>query len=431
MSVSVAVCVFLSVLCIGLAAWLAAELRKNSRFQGELKAARQSASQAEILLEKERVLRGIAEKSSADASMKNSELARENLLLKTAEARMAERESAMLEKIRDFEAFSAKVFEQAREKFETSNKAQLDSILAPLKENLASFRKRVDDAAERDAEKYGSLERQINSLSQMNAKISKEANNLATALISSNKTAGNWGEMVLERVLEGCGLTENIDFLEQDSHSQDGKPRILDVLVRLPGGRNFIIDSKVSLKSYMNYCSAADSAARDAELKSFLGSVREHIRTLSSKKYEELKDVKNPDFVLVFIPIEGAFELAVTQDANLLEYANSNKIALASPATLYACMRTVENIWRIEKQNKNTAEIAELGKSLHERICLFLDRFAELGKSIEKTRGEYAQIETSLASGKGIARTAARLEELGAKSKKNIEKKYLEDGGDE
>ncbi|MBO7521359.1 MAG: DNA recombination protein RmuC, partial [Opitutales bacterium] len=412
MSVSVAVCVFLSVLCIGLAAWLAAELRKNSRFQGELKAARQSASQAEILLEKERVLRGIAEKSSADASMKNSELARENLLLKTAEARMAERESAMLEKIRDFEAFSAKVFEQAREKFETSNKAQLDSILAPLKENLASFRKRVDDAAERDAEKYGSLERQINSLSQMNAKISKEANNLATALISSNKTAGNWGEMVLERVLEGCGLTENIDFLEQDSHSQDGKSRILDVLVRLPDGRNFIIDSKVSLVNYMNYCSAADAKTREAELKLFLSSVRTHIKTLSSKKYEELKDVKNPDFVLVFIPIEGAFELAVTQDANLLEYANSNKIALASPATLYACMRTVENIWRIEKQNKNTAEIAELGKSLHERICLFLERFAELGKAIDKARDEYAQIDVSLASGKGVVRTAERLEAL-------------------
>ena len=424
-------CIVLAVLCLFLAAWLAAGLRKNSRAQAALKAAEERAAQAEIALGQERVLRGVAEKKSAEEAVKNAEIAAENLRLKTAEARMAERERALLEKIGDFEAFSAKIFEDARKKFENSNKTQLDAILAPLKENLASFRKRIDDAAVRDAEKYGSLERQINSLSEMNAKISKEANNLAVALVSSNKTAGNWGEMVLQKMLQDCGLAENVNYVVQNAQTQDGQRRILDVLVNLPDGRNFIIDSKVSLVNYVNYCSAPDSEKRDSELDKFLASVRSHIKNLAAKKYEELKGVKNPDFVMIFIPIEGAFELAITKDADLLEFANSKKIALASPATLYACMRTVETVWRIDKQNKNTAEIAELGKILHERICLFLERFADLGKSIERARGEFAQIEASLASGKGIAKTAARLADLGAKSKKNIEKKYLEDSDNE
>ncbi|MBR4597968.1 MAG: DNA recombination protein RmuC [Opitutales bacterium] len=430
MSLSVAVCFLLSVLCAALAVWLAAELRGKFKARASLKEARESLAQAEILLGKERVLREIAEKTSAQAASKNSELSEENLRLKTDAARMEERENALVEKARDFEALSAKIFDDARKKFEFSNKAHLDAVLAPLKENLASFRKRIDDVAEKDERKYGSLESQINKLSEMNASLSKEANNLATALISNNKAAGNWGEMVLSRVLEGCGLTENVDFLTQDTHSQDGKPRVLDVLVRLPGGRGFIIDSKVSLVNYMNYCAAADAKIREAELKLFLNSVRAHVKTLSSKKYEELKDVKNPDFVLIFIPIEGAFELAVTRDADLLQFANSKKIALASPATLLACMRTVENVWSVEKQNKSTAEIAELGKMLHERICLFLERFAELGKSIDRVRDEYSKIDASLASGKGVVRTAQRLEDLGAKSKSLIDKKYLEDGGD-
>ena len=423
-------CIVLAVLCLFLAAWLVAELRKNSRAQAALKAAEDRAAQAEISLGQERVLRGVAEKNSAAEAAKNAEIAEENLRLKTAEARMAERERALVEKISDFEAFSAKVFEDARKKFENSNKTQLDAILAPLKENLSSFRKRVDDAAVRDAEKYGSLERQINMLSEMSQKVSGEATRLANALMAQNKTAGDWGEMVLQSILQSCGLEENVSYVVQDPHTQDGQRRFLDALVRMPDGRNLIIDSKVSLVNYVNYCNASAGEKRSAELDKFLASVRTHIKTLSDKKYEEL-DVENPGFVMMFIPVEGAFELAITKDADLLEFANSKKIALACPSTLYACMRTVETLWRIEKQNKNTLEIAELGKVLHERICLFFERFAGLGKSIERVRGEYAQIEASLASGKGIAKTAARLADLGAKSKKNIEKKFLEDSGDE
>lgn len=430
--------VLLILSCIALFAWAVAAYFRIASLRKDLGASAEEKSNLEFALKEEIFKREAAEKFSASLAAGMSEkdkkiesLLNENIRLEKSEARMQEREKAMLEKAGEFEAFSAKIFDAARQKFESSNKIQLDGVLSPLKENLASFRKRIDDVAEHDAKKYGSLERQINMLSEMNAKISKEADNLAKALVSNNKTAGNWGEMILEDALKNCGLVENVNFLTQDSHTQDGKSRILDVLVRLPDNRNFIIDSKVSLVNYMNYCAAPDDKTREAELKLFLNSVRAHIKGLSSKNYEALKDVQNPDFVLIFIPIEGAFELAITKDLNLLQYANSLKIALASPATLFACLRTVENIWSIEKQNKNTLEIAELGKSLHERICLFLERFGELGKSIEKVQRGYADLDTSISGRQGVLGTAIRLEELGVKSKKNIGKKYLEEGGDE
>ncbi|MBO5781412.1 MAG: DNA recombination protein RmuC [Opitutales bacterium] len=429
---------FLILPCAALLALAAAAYWRIASLRKDLKMCAEEKANLEAALKEEAFKRETVEKFSASLEGRISEndkkieaLLNENIRLEKSEARMQERERAMLEKAGEFEAFSAKIFESARQKFESSNKIQLDSVLSPLKENLASFRKRIDDVAEHDAKKYGSLERQINMLSEMNAKISKEADNLAKALVSNNKTAGNWGEMILEDALKNCGLVENVNFLTQDSHTQDGKSRILDVLVRLPGNRNFIIDSKVSLVNYMNYCAAADEKSREAELKLFLASVRSHIKSLSAKNYESLKDVQTPDFVLIFIPIEGAFELAITRDLNLLEYANSLKIALASPATLLACLRTVENIWSIEKQNKNTLEIAELGKSLHERICIFLERFAELGKSIEKVQKGYADLDTSVSGRQGVLGTALRLSELGVKSKKNIGKKYLEDGADE
>lgn len=386
----------------------------------------------EISLKEEALKREIAEKNASNFENKIEVLIDENIRLEKSEARMQEREKALLEKANEFEAFSAKIFESARQKFETSNKVHLDSVLNPLKENLAVFRKRIDDIAEKDERKYGSLETQINKLSEMNASLSKEAKGLATALTTQNKTAGCWGETVLERMLEDCGLTKNITFLREDSHNVDGEILRPDVVVRLPENRSFIIDSKVSLVNYINYCVAENEAERATQLKLFLDSVNRHIKNLANKKYENIEDIKNPDFVMVFMPIEGAFELAVTSDTELLQKANAQKIALVSPATLFACLRTVETVWRADFQNKNTLEIANIGGLLYDRIKAFLENFEKFGSSIDKIHSDYTSMKSSLGEGKGnIIRTAERLRELGAKTKGKIDNKFLERATDE
>ncbi len=362
----------------------------------------------------------------------NSSLLAAKSALETRAAVAAERGRSAEEKAAEFEAFSAKVFESARARFESSNKVQLDAVLSPLKEDIKAFRRRIEDLNAEGELRRGSMEAQIKSLGELNSRLSADAENLARALKGQNKTAGNWGEMVLERLLESCGLSEGFTFVREDSHTQDGARLRPDVVVKLPGGRNFIIDSKVSLVHYERFCSATDGAAREAALRLFSESVRRHVRGLSEKKYEAIEGLENPDFVMMFVPIESAFSLAVSSDPGLMDFAYQLKVAVAGPSTMLATLRTVETVWRTERQTKNTMEIARQGGALYDKVKVFLSKFEKIGRGIETLSNDYAEARVSLSDGRGnVLSSAEKLRRLGARTKGRIESKLLEDLEDE
>lgn len=369
---------------------------------------------------------------AAELELKNSELDSQNRLLERELAALKERERALNEKFGDFDAFSAKIFEQARAKFESANKSQLDALLLPLKDDIKRFAGRIEEMNAEGELKRGSLEAQLGALKELNTNLGKEAKNLAEALKGQNKRAGTWGEMVLQRLLEACGLQENFTYLKEDSHTQDGGRLRPDFVVKLPHGRNIIIDSKVSLVSYERFTSAAEPSQKSAALRQFLDSVRTHIKGLASKKYENIAELPNPDFVIMFMPIESAFALALAEDGALLDFASQNKITLASPSTMFSILKTVDSIWRTERQTQNTLEIARQGGALYDKVSIFVSKFESLGKSIEALNSNYADSLLTLTQGKGnVLKTAEKLRKLGANVKRPIESKLLENLEDE
>lgn len=385
----------------------------------------------------ERVRREVSDAGLRHANLLVEDLKNENACLRRLNgelekqaASLLEREKALSEKAGEFEKFSARVFEDARAKFESSNKSQLDVILNPLKDDLKTFRKRMEDMNAEGELKRGSLENQIKFLGELNRNLSDEAANLAKALKGGNKTAGNWGELVLERLLESCGLREGFTFVREDSHPGDGGRLRPDVVVKLPEDKNFIIDSKVSLVHYEKYSSAQNDADAAAALKLFGTSVRNHIKELGSKKYENIEGLSNPDFVMMFIPIEPAFSLALCSDAGLLDFACANKIIMASPSTMLALLKTVETIWRNEKQNRNTLEIARQGGLLYDRVNIFVKKFEKFERSIKMLSDDYSEICTTVSGKRGVLNTADKLRELGVKAKGKIDSKLLEDASD-
>lgn len=416
---------FLSVLCVALILISIVFYSKNSRLIGEL-------NQSQILLERLKTQDEILASNRSDLESKNLNLENLNRSLQAQLATLSERERSLREKIEDFDTFSAKVFEQARNKFEKSNKLQLDTILVPLKDDIKSFSKRIEEMNAEGELKRGGLENQIKELRQLNTNLGKEAKNLTDALKGQNKYAGCWGEMVLERLLESCGLKENFTYIKEDSHTQDGNTLRPDFVVKLPENRNVIIDSKVSLVHYERFTSADSLDAKKDALKQFLDSVRTHIKGLAKKKYENIEGLENPDFVIMFLPIESAFSLAISEDAEILKFAYENKITLASPVTMLAILRTVETIWRTEKQAKNTLEIARQGGALYDKVSVFVSKFEKLGRSIENLAADYTDANLTLSNGKGnVLASAEKLRLLGANVKKPIDSKLLENFKDE
>ena len=382
---------------------------------------------AQKLLQEARVKREVAEAELRISDQRVQELNRRNFELQDANSRLeksaatlVEREKAVSEKFIEFEKFSANAFELARVKFESVNKSQLDVLLTPLKEDLKTFRKRIEDMNAEGERKRGSLEAQIKSLGELNKNLSDEAANLAKALKGGNKTAGNWGELVLERLLERCGLKEGDTFIREDSHTTaDGRLRP-DFVIKLPEGRNFIVDSKVSLVHYERYVSAETEADAARALKEFIDSVKTHIKGLSAKKYENIEGLENPDFVMIFMPIEAAFSLLVGAEPDVLNFAYENKIALASPSTMLASLKTVETIWRRENQNKNTLKIAQTGGSLYNKVAIFVEKFTKFGKTISILQSDYDEINRTISGKGGVVNLAQNLEQLGAGAKKKI-----------
>ena len=323
----------------------------------------------------------------------------------------------------EFENLANKLFEENTKK-STNN---LTQMLTPFKEQLTTFGKRVDAIYNEETKQRSSLLTEIKNLKELNNQISQDTINLTKALKGENKTQGDWGELILTKILEQTGLREGIEYTTQGSYTDvDGKRLRPDVIVHLPQNKDIVIDSKVSLKSYLRHIEAEDDIQRELASKELIKSIYTHIKGLSVKSYEDIDAVKTLDFVLMFIPIEGAFILAASGDNNLFKTAFENNIMLVSPSTLFATLRTVENIWRYEHQNENALIISKKAADLYDKFANFVSDIEAIGVNINRTQKSYDDALNKLTLGKGnLLRRSEEFIELGVKAKKKINSQRL------
>ncbi|MDQ2078020.1 DNA recombination protein RmuC [Marinimicrobium sp. ABcell2] len=333
----------------------------------------------------------------------------------------------------EFENLANKIFDSKQQQFSNNSKSLLETTIDPLKTQLSEFRRKVEDVYEKENAERNRLSGQVVELQKQAQKIGEDAVNLAQALKGNTKSQGNWGEVVLERLLEQSGLQKGREYDTQVSYSgADGSRRMPDVIVHLPENKDIVIDAKVSLVDYEKFCNSEDAQERQTYLQQHVNSLRSHIKGLSVKEYEKLEGVKSLDFVFIFVPIEAAFMLALQHEPNLYSEAYDKHIILASPTTLLAILRTVENIWRYEKQNKNAERIARDAGSLHDQFVLLLESLDGIGAHLGKTQEAFDKAHKRLYSGRGnLVKRVDDIRRLGAKTKKSIARELVEDAADE
>ncbi len=322
----------------------------------------------------------------------------------------------------EFENIATKILKQNTEDFSISNQKSITELLSPLKEKIQVFEKKVEDTYEKGLKDQTDLKAELKKLHDLNLKISDEANNLTKALKGDVKKQGNWGEVILERILERSGLTEGREYIKQESVlSENGQRFQPDVVIHLPDQKHIVVDSKVSLVAYERLVNAADEKDRSAFVKEHLLSVRSHIKILSEKHYQHSPNFNSPDFVLLFVPIESSFSIAVQEDQDLFSYAWDNKVVIVSPSTLLATLRTIASIWQQENQTRNALEIARQSGALYDKFVAFISDMESIGKSLESTRKTYDQATNKLYSGSGnLVRRAENIRKLGAKTTKEL-----------
>jgi DNA recombination protein RmuC len=323
---------------------------------------------------------------------------------------------------KEFENLANKIFDDKSQKFTEQNKTNLGEILNPLGEKIKDFEKKVNDVYVSEGKERASLKNQLEMLQQLNQQMSKEANNLTKALKGENKTQGNWGEFILESVLEKSGLVKGNEYKVQESFTnEEGKRLQPDVIINLPENKTLVIDSKVSLNAYERFSSADTEEERILASKEHLLSLKTHIKGLSAKSYQSIHQIQSLDFVLLFIPIEPAFALAVQSDSGLFNDAFEKNIVIVSPSTLLATLRTVASIWRNEKQSNNAIEIAKKAGDLYDKFDGFIKDILEVGKKIDQTKSNYSDAMNKLIDGRGnIISRFEELKTLGAKADKQL-----------
>ena len=331
-----------------------------------------------------------------------------------------------------FKNLANEILEDKSKRFTEQNAANLDALLKPLQTKLTEFKEQVNNSYGNEARERFALKSEIERLANLNLRMSDEARSLTQALKGDSKTQGNWGELVLESILESSGLRKGEEYLVQDSHTQsDGSRLQPDVVIKLPEGRSLVVDSKVSITAYARHTEATDPDLAEQELAAHIQSLRQHIQGLSGKNYSALYGASSVDFVLMFVPIEPAFLLALKTAPNLYQEALSKNIVLVCPSTLMATLRTVAHLWRQDHQNRNALEIAKQCGALYDKFVGFVDDLEKLGQRLDQAQSSYHDAFNKLKSGRGnLIRSAEKVRELGVKPNKNLPPPLIESSTD-
>lgn len=370
--------------------------------------------QSEIKQEREKTEKLTSENSSLKSDYSN--------LQEKLNEQKAEIEELQQKFVKEFENLANKIFEEKSAKFTEQNKEKISEILNPLKEKISEFEKKVEESSKESIKGHSSLKEQLEMLRQMNQQITQEAKNLTEALKGQSKTQGNWGEFILESILEKSGLVKGREYFVQESLvTEAGKRFQPDVIINLPENKSIIIDSKVSLVAYERYISAEDEDEKAKALRDHIISIRSHLKNLSSKNYQTLYQLNSLDFVLMFMPIEPAFALAVQEDPNLFNDAFEMNIVIVSPSTLLATLRTIASIWRQENQNKNALEIAKQAGALYDKFVSFYNDLIDVGKKLDAAKDSYEEAMKKVHDGRGnLIAGVEKMKSLGAKASKSL-----------
>lgn len=366
------------------------------------------------------------EKDSLAIQLTKSEVDFENLRERNLEQKQ-EVEKLQEKFTKEFENLANKILEEKTSKFTQQNKENLQNILSPLQDKIHLFEKKVEDTHKESIDYHAALRQQIVGLKEMNEQMSKETLNLTKALKGDSKMQGNWGELVLERVLEKSGLEKDREYYVQQSHTnEDGQRVFPDVVINLPDGKKMVVDSKVSLTGYEKYINEEDEALKNTYLKEHVNSIRRHVEQLGEKNYHDLYQIESPDFVLLFIPIEPAFAIALNEDTALYNKAFERNIVIVTPSTLLATLRTIDSMWTNQKQQENAFEIARQAGALYDKFHGLLADLISVGKKIDDAKVGYSDAMNKLADGKGnLITSVEKLKKMGAKAKKSLPENVL------
>ena len=366
------------------------------------------------------------EKDSLAIQLSKKEVDFENLWERNKEQK-DEVEKLQEKFTKEFENLANKILEEKSNKFTEQNKENMKNILSPLQDKIQLFEKKVEDTHKESIDYHAALRQQIVGLQEMNLQMSKETLNLTKALKGDSKMQGNWGELVLERVLEKSGLEKGREYeVQQSFTSQDGNRVFPDVVINLPDGKKMIVDSKVSLTAYEKYINEEDDALKIIYLKEHVNSIRRHVEQLGNKSYQDLYQIESPDFVLLFIPIEPAFAIALNEDTTMYNKAFEKNIVIVTPATLLATLRTIDSMWTNQKQQENAFEIARQAGALYDKFEGFVADLIRIGKKIDETKTEYSGAMNKLVDGSGnLIVRVEKLKKMGAKAKKALPESIL------
>ncbi len=394
--------------------------------EAQLEALKQQLKQKESDLVQ---LREELKQGSARTAELSTELENEK---NNSQEKLALLESTKVQLANEFEVLSNRIFESKQAQFTQHTQERMDAILKPIQGSLESFKQRVELVHKEDLKERASLSEQLRQLHTLNHQMSEETQNLTQALKGDSKLQGNWGELILERLLERSGLTEGVEFDREKSFTDESGKRLRpDVILNLPDNKHVIIDSKVSLLHYEQSLNSADETQRAAALKAHLNSLKTHIDTLATKRYEYLEQLNAPDFILMFIPVEGAYLMAIEADASIFETAFEKRVAVVTPTTLFTSLKTIEQLWRYERQSENTLKLIKRAAEVHDKFVGFVESFEKVGKQLQTAQNTYETARSQMISGKGnLVRQAEMLKELAGKTKKEIPGHLLEEAED-
>jgi DNA recombination protein RmuC len=375
--------------------------------------------QISIISNERETIRSEKESLAIQLSKKDTDF--DNLLERNKEQKQ-EVEQIQEKFTKEFENLANKILEEKTTKFTEQNKENLKNILSPLQEKIQHFEKKVEDTHKESIDYHAALRQQILGLREMNEQMSKETVNLTKALKGDSKMQGNWGELVLERVLEKSGLEKDREYFVQQSFLTDDGNRVMpDVVINLPDGKKMIVDSKVSLTAYERYINDEDDDTKKQYLKEHVTSINKHVEQLGNKNYQDLYQMESPDFVLLFIPIESAFAIALNEDTSLYNKAFEKNIVIVTPSTLLATLRTIDSMWTNQKQQENALEIARQAGALYDKFEGFVADLVKIGKKMDEAKTEYQGAMNKLVDGKGnLITSVEKLKKMGAKAKKSL-----------